>query len=217
MQIAGSLWSVPPADRLPTALRLRDAGLSRLHWDTTDGSFAAAGGFSPDAASELAAATGLAAEAHVMAHRTASEVDAWAAFCDLVIVHIESEDWKQAIDRIARRGALPGLAVSPQTPATAVPGDVAALCMSIVPGQAGSAFDSGVLEKIAALRAASPRRRIGVDGGVRRIHADALATAGADWAVVGTDLVFDREDAWADLLGGEADPSIPRAALRDAR
>jgi pentose-5-phosphate-3-epimerase len=209
MQIAGSLWSVPVDDRLDTALRLRDAGLARLHWDTTDGSFAAAGGFSPESAAELAAATGLTAEAHLMAHRTAGEVDAWTAFCDLVIVHIESDDWQAALDRIERRGAVPGLAVSPQTPADSVPSDIAVLCMSIVPGQAGSTFDTAVLDKLTALRTASPERRLGVDGGVRRIHAEALASAGADWAVVGTDLVFDREGAWADLLDprGSAAPA----------
>lgn len=201
MQIAGSLWSVPPEDRLSTALRLRDAGLRRLHWDRTDGSFAAAGGFSPESAAELATATGLSAEAHVMAHRSVQEVDAWTAFCDLVYVHIESDDWQEALDRIERRGATPGLAVSPQTSAADVPADVAVLCMSIVPGQAGSTFDTAVLRKLTTLRAASPRRRLGVDGGVRRRHTEALASAGADWAVVGTDLVFDHEGTWADALG----------------
>ncbi|MFJ2534276.1 beta/alpha barrel domain-containing protein [Microbacterium maritypicum] len=208
MRIAGSLWSVPAEDRLTTALRLRDAGLRRLHWDTTDGSFAAAGGFSPDAAAELASATGLSAEAHVMAHRAGREVDAWTTFCELVFVHIESDDWQEALARIERRGATPGLAVSPQTRAADVPADVAVLCMSIVPGQAGSAFDTAVLHKLTALRRASPDRRLGVDGGVRRPHVDALASAGADWAVVGTDLVFDQEDAWAEVLAAGADASV---------
>ena len=207
MRIAGSLWSVPAEDRLTTALRLRDAGLRRLHWDTTDGSFAAAGGFPPDSAAELASATGLSAEAHVMAHRAGREVDAWTTFCDLVFVHIESDDWQEALVRIERRGATPGLAVSPQTRAADVPADVAVLCMSIVPGQAGSAFDTAVLHKLTALRRASPDRRLAVDGGVRRLHHDALASAGADWAVVGTDLVFDQEDAWAEVLAAGADAS----------
>ncbi|WP_426170959.1 hypothetical protein [Microbacterium sp. DWRC1-3] len=207
MRIAGSLWSVPAEDRLTTALRLRDAGLRRLHWDTTDGSFAAAGGFPPDSAAELASATGLSAEAHVMAHRAGRDVDAWTTFCDLVFVHIESDDWQDALVRIERRGATPGLAVSPQTRAADVPADVAVLCMSIVPGQAGSAFDTAVLHKLTALRRASPDRRLAVDGGVRRLHHDALASAGADWAVVGTDLVFDQEDAWAEVLAAGADAS----------
>lgn len=200
MRIAGSLWSVAPDDRLDTALRLRDAGLGRLHWDTTDGRFAAAGGFTPDDAAALAAQTGMTAEAHVMAHRSAREVDAWADFCDLVIVHVESDDWKDAVARIERRGVRAGLAVSPQTPATAVPLDLPVLCMSIVPGQAGSTFDERVLAKLSALRDAAPARPLGVDGGVRREHAEALAVAGADWAVVGTDLVFDGTAAWSDLL-----------------
>ena len=72
--------------------------------------------------------------------------------------------------------------------------------MSIVPGQAGSAFDRAVLAKVTALRESSPSRRIGVDGGVRRADAAALAAAGADWVVVGTDLVGDRTAAWADIL-----------------
>lgn len=208
MRIAGSLWSVPAEDRLTTALRLRDAGLRRLHWDTTDGSFAAAGGFPPDSAAELASATGLSAEAHVMAHRAGRDVDAWTTFCDLVFVHIESDDWQEALVRIERRGATPGLAVSPQTRAADVPADVAVLCMSIVPGQAGSAFDTAVLHKLTALRRASPDRRLAVDGGVRRLHHDALASAGADWAVVGTDLVFDQEGAWAEVLAAGADASV---------
>jgi pentose-5-phosphate-3-epimerase len=204
MQVAGSLWSVPAEERVATALRLRAAGLRRLHWDTTDGRFAAAGGFAPDTAAQLAAETGMTAEAHLMAHRSAHEVDAWSAFCDRVIVHVESDDWKAAVDRIERRGARPGLAVSPQTDVAVLPSGVDVLCMSIVPGQAGSAFDHGVLAKLAALRAASPDRLLGVDGGVTRPHADALANAGADWIVVGTDLVFHGEAAWADLLASPA-------------
>jgi len=35
---------------------------------------------------------------------------------------------------------------------------------------------------------------------VRRADAAALAAAGADWVVVGTDLVGDRTAAWADVL-----------------
>jgi len=200
IQVAGSLWSVPATERRATAERLRAAGLRRLHWDTTDGRFAAAGGFRPEEAATLAAETGLTAEAHVMARRSAVEVDPWTDFCDLVIVHVESDDWEAAVDRIARRGGTPGLAVSPQTPATSVPADMAVLCMSIVPGQAGSAFDRAVLAKVTALRESSPSRRIGVDGGVRRADAAALAAAGADWVVVGTDLVGDRTAAWADIL-----------------
>lgn len=202
IEVAGSLWSVAPHERLDVALRLRDAGLRRVHWDMTDGRFAAAGGFRAPDAAVLARRTGLSAEAHIMAVRSLGEVDEWTDFCDLVIVHFESEDWAPAVDRIQRRGATPGIAVSPHTPVADVPHDIAVLCMSVVPGQAGSAFDERTPARVAALRDASPGRRIGVDGGVRHDRLEELTRAGADWVVVGTDLAFDRRSAWEDTLRG---------------
>ena len=199
-EIAASLWSVPELDQLDTAIRLRDAGVRRLHWDTTDGRFAAAGGFSPARAAELTTATGMSAEAHIMAEQSARAVDAWTDFCDLVIVHAENGDWRAAAERIEKRGSRPGLALSPQTPASAVPGDMAALCMAITPGQAGSAFNDDVLHKAAELHAASPGRSIGIDGGIKRQHAERAKDAGATWLVVGSDLVFGGEAAWANTL-----------------
>lgn len=200
IEVAASLWSVPAARQFETAIRLRDAGVRRLHWDTTDGRFAAAGGFSPARAAELSEATGMTAEAHIMAEHSAQDVDAWTEFCDLVIVHAESADWRAAVNRIEQRGCRPGLALSPQTASIVVPDDIAALCMAIVPGAAGSAFNDDVLRKVAELRGHSSTRRIGIDGGVRRRHAARAADAGADWLVVGTDLVFDGETDWSDLL-----------------
>lgn len=201
--VAGSLWSVPGPERTAVAAQLRAAGLRRAHWDTTDGRFAAAGGFTAAEAADLAAAAGFDSEAHVMAEHSATAVDAWADFCDVVFVHVESADWQEAATRVERRGAQPGLALSPGTPLAVVeglPADVPVLCMAITPGQAGSAFDLNVLERVAALRASAPERRIGIDGGVTRAHADAAAAAGADWVVVGTDLVFGGEERWGDLL-----------------
>lgn len=200
IEVAASLWSVPAARQLETAIRLRDAGVRRLHWDTTDGRFAAAGGFSPERAAELAAATGMVAEAHIMAENSVQDVDAWTEFCDLVIVHAESADWRAAVSRIEQRGCRPGLALSPQTASIVVPDDIAALCMAIVPGAAGSAFNDDVLQKVTELRVRASAQRIGIDGGVQRRHAERAADAGANWLVVGTDLVFDGEEAWGDLL-----------------
>lgn len=200
ISVAASLWSVPAGAQLETALRLRDAGVNRLHWDTTDGRFAAAGGFTPERAAAISDASGLAAEVHVMAERSPRDFDAWTEFCDLVIVHVESRDWQQAVDRVSRRGGTPGVAISPGTPASAIPADLTALCMAIVPGTAGSAFDSGVLKTVRSLRDVAPERRIGIDGGVRRQFVEDVESAGADWVVVGNDLVFGGEERWSDLL-----------------
>ncbi|WP_309105110.1 hypothetical protein [Microbacterium sp.] len=202
LEIAGSLWSVPPAQQRASVERLAAAGLRRLHWDMTDGRFARAGGFTAARAAEIAGSGGLVSEAHIMATDSAGEVDPWTDFCDLVVVHAESDNWAEALDRVIRRGATPGLALSPGTPASAAPADVPVLCMSITPGQAGSTLDEAVFDKICALRDASPERRIGLDGGFQRQYVARAIEAGLDWAVVGTDLfLYDGESRWADVLG----------------
>ena len=201
VEVSGSLWSVPVDEQLEAARTLQAAGLRRLHWDMSDGQFASPGGFDAVRAQVITGATGLAAEAHVMAARPAGEVDAWTDFCDLVVVHVESDGWERAVDRVVQRGCTPGLAISPRTPVSAVPGDTAVLCMAVIPGTAGSAFDDGVLEKVAALRRLCPTRPTGIDGGVRRRHVEEATRAGAHWLVVGTDLFLgDGRSRWSDVL-----------------
>lgn len=202
-EVAGSLWSVPHEEQLDAARRLQAAGLRRLHWDMTDGRFADAGGFTAAEAAAVVAATGLTGEAHIMAEEPLREVDAWAELCDLVIVHAESDGWQHAVDRISHRGAEPGLAISPATPISIVPAGMTVLCMTVTPGKAGSAFDDRVLAKVADLRAESPGRRIGLDGGVKRHVVERATQAGATWLVVGTDLfTTDGAQRWKDVLVG---------------
>lgn len=200
-EVAGSLWSVAPEDQLEAAERLQAAGLRRLHWDASDGQFATPGGFTAESALALTQSTGMAAEAHIMAVDPLRAVDAWTEFCDLVVVHVESRNWQRTVERIASRGCVPGIAISPRTPAEAAPADITTLCMTIRPGAAGSAFDEGMLSKLRTLRAQSPDRRLGLDGGVQLRHVERAQQSGADWLVVGTDLFrHGGELDWADLL-----------------
>ncbi len=171
----------------------------------SDGRFAVSGGFTAERAAALTESTGLAAEAHIMAVDPLEWVDAWTEFCRLVIVHVESRGWRRAVDRIVARGSEPGLALSPGTPARVVPAGMTALLMSITPGDAGSAFDAGVLRKAATLNATG---RVGLDGGVQLRHVEAVATV-VDWVVVGTDLFSPGgAERWRELLAaGRADPA----------
>jgi ribulose-phosphate 3-epimerase len=172
-----------------------------LHWDTTDGVFAATGGFDAERARALTHATGLVAEAHLMVRHPAKEVDKWTDFCDLVVVHVESKDWQRAVDRISARDCLPGIAISPETPIHALPDGLPVLCMTIKPGTAGSPFDETGLARLTHLRKTCSERRIGLDGGVQRRHLELAEHDGADWLVVGTDLFFrNGERRWADAL-----------------
>lgn len=193
MRVAGSLWSVPVDQR--SSRLAAAAGLTAAHWDATDGQFAAAGGFTADAAAELqAGCPGLSAEAHLMMRDPRAVVPSWAEFCSLIVVHLEAEQARAAVAAVAATGAQPGLAVSLHTRLSLVPADFPVLLMSIAPGQAGSAFDSSVLARVSQLRERGRNPLIGVDGGVGRRHFAELAAAGANWVVSGTDL-FAAADA----------------------
>lgn len=201
MRVAGSLWSVPPGEQLDTVAHLASRGLSRLHWDASDGLFAAAGGFSAEHARELTLLGGLDAEAHLMVSDPFAEVDAWTDFCDVIYLHAEVDEWPRAADRISRRGSRPGLAVRLESSVESLPRDMPMLCMSITPGQAGSVFDRRVLPRVRRLRELSPDRSLSVDGGVTRFLVADLAEAGVESIVVGTDLVAaDGAQRWGDVL-----------------
>jgi ribulose-phosphate 3-epimerase len=205
LTVAASLWSTPRERIDAEAARLAEAGLRRWHWDVSDGVFAAAGGFDVEAAGRVGRATGLPGEAHLMVSDPLASVDAWAEVCDTVIVHAEARGWQEAVDRVRHRGARPGVAISPDTPVSALgdlPDDVAVLVMSIVPGQAGARFLSTTLERLASL---AGRPRLGVDGGVTLDLARECGAHGATWVVSGSSLCgSDDPGAWL------------RAASRDA-
>ncbi|MFG1860410.1 hypothetical protein [Microbispora bryophytorum] len=192
VRVAASLWSVPSGSQAAEARRLREAGLGVFHWDTTDGVFARAGGFSADVAATMTEETGALAEAHLMVADPLAHLDAWTGFCELVVVHAEAEEWRAALDRIERRGSRPALALSPGTPADGVPStELAVLTMSVVPGNAGAAFDESALTIVRSLReaAAHAPRLLGIDGGVTREIARRAVGSGSNWLVSGTDLV----------------------------
>lgn len=198
MRIAGSLWSVPVdarAHRLATAVA---AGLPVVHWDASDGRFAAPGGFTPSAAGRLlASAPPVESEAHLMSHAPAPEVPAWAELCTMIVVPLEVDGAPAAVAAIEARGVRPALAVSLGTPLEQVPSGLPVLLMAITPGEAGAPFDPAVLDRVRRLRDRGRNPVVGVDGGVGPGHFSALAEAGAQWLVSGTSL-FQAPDpgAW---------------------
>jgi len=200
MRIAGSLWSVPGdarAQRLATAVT---AGLPVVHWDASDGEFAAPGGFTPSTAARLLETTPpVESEAHLMSHAPAPEVPAWAELCTTIVVPLESEGAPAAVAAIEARGVRPALAVSLGTPLERVPSGLPVLLMAITPGEAGSPFDPAVLDRVRRLRDRGRNPVVGVDGGIGPDRFAALADAGAQWLVSGTSL-FQAPDpgAWLD-------------------
>lgn len=212
--VAASLWSTPPDRLADEAVRLAAAGLTRWHWDVSDGVFAAPGGFDPDTVSRLSHLTGLPGEAHLMVCDPLAEIDAWTAVCDTVIVHVEAAGWATAVSRIRAAGRRAGVAISPSTPLSTLddlPPDVAVLVMSITPGQAGSTFLPSTLSRLDALGSRAGAGGLGVDGGMTLDHAHDCAAHRATWVVSGSALCGAPDPAaWLERASAPAAATLPR-------
>jgi ribulose-phosphate 3-epimerase len=185
---------VPPDQQRGLLAAAVAAGLGWAHWDATDGAFAVAGGFDPPAAQRLLSGLQLGSEAHLMMHDPLPAVTAWAEFCELVVVPVESAGWRDAFRRIETAGSRPALAVSPTTAIEAVPaGEFPVLVMSVQPGDAGADFRPATLERVRRLAGRGCHAMVGADGGVQPTHFAGLRAAGATWAVSGTALFAGRD------------------------
>ncbi len=108
-----------------------------------------------------------------------------------VIFHSESAgDPEEVIDRIRRRGLVPGLAVRPETGVDSFRKKAEAcdtlLFLTVDPGYYGSPFRPEVLGKVTEARKTFPRKVIGVDGGVALDTLRLFHEAGVDYACVGS-------------------------------
>lgn len=188
VRLAGSLWSVT-SDRVDDeASRLARAGLRRWHWDVSDGSFATPGGFAPRDAARVGTLTGLSGEAHLMVERPVEHLEPWLEVCDTVTVHVESQGWEGAVERIRAAGCDAAVAISPGTPLDALadlPAQIGVLVMSVVPGRAGSGFLPATYDRLDRL---AGRTLLGVDGSVDLERGRRCVRHGATWLVSGTAL-----------------------------
>ena len=87
------------------------------------------------------------------------------------------------IDHIHERKMKAGVAISPDTPSTAVTDEIAEaadmlLVMTVYPGRGGQKFLERCVPKVAELRARFPDKDIEVDGGVGPKTIDVCADAG---------------------------------------
>jgi len=94
-----------------------------------------------------------------------------------------------------------GVAISPDTPSTAISDEVAAaadmlLVMTVHPGRGGQKFIEKCVPKVAELRARFPNKDIEVDGGVGPKNIGICADAGSNVIVAGT-AIFGATDAEA--------------------
>ena len=181
----------------------QSGGADRLQIDVMDGRFVPNITVGPLVVEAVRHATTLPLEAHLMIVEPERYVADFAqAGADLIIVHQEvSPHLHRTVEQIKRLGKKAGVAINPATPLAdlqEILNDIdLVLCMTVDPGFGGQAFISGVLPKIARLRAMieqhGARCDLEVDGGINAETAPQVVKAGANVLVAGSAVYGDHE------------------------
>ncbi|KAF9462135.1 Ribulose-phosphate 3-epimerase [Collybia nuda] len=174
--------------------RMIKGGADWLHMDVMDGHFVpniTMG--APILSSVSKGVPGIFMDCHMMV----SEPEKWVndiadAGGALYCFHLEAtKEPLPLIHAIHARKMKAGVAISPDTPSTAITDEIAnaadmLLVMTVYPGRGGQAFLERCVPKVAELRARFPNIDIEVDGGVGPKTIDVCAHAGSNVIVAGT-------------------------------
>lgn len=190
-----------------SALKAQEAGADALHLDIMDGHFVPNLSMGPDVVKMARRCLNIPLSVHLMLSRPDQFAEMFIkAGAAILTIHVESScDVMDTLRRIRALGAIPGVAVNPETPFEALLpffGEVdEVLCMTVHPGFGGQKFMPEVLPKIAAIRRAARLGRgrgggrkgegmlgITVDGGIDLNTVTRVAAAGANIMVAGNAL-----------------------------
>ncbi len=197
-QISASILNADFGALTAEVRRATDGGVDSIHLDVMDGHFVDNLTMGPVVVDSVRSASDLPFHSHLMISNPLAYAERFAeAGSDVIVFHVEADDDPDAvISAIERAGRRPGIAVNPETPATAVHAylervDIV-LAMTVHPGWGGQSFIVDVVPKIAEMRAEIDRRgldvSIGVDGGVNLSTIRGAYGAGGDVLVTGSAL-----------------------------
>ena len=170
-------------------------GAGLVHVDVMDGHFVPNITIGPPVVKSIRKATRLPLDVHLMIEDADRYVDAFAdAGASWVSLHVEAvPHLERTVSHLRERGVLPGVALNPATPLSAIeeilPELHHVLVMSVNPGFSGQRFIPSSLDKVRRLRAQVQARGLStlieVDGGVDASNIRELAQAGAEACVAG--------------------------------
>ncbi|TFL06726.1 ribulose-5-phosphate 3-epimerase [Pterulicium gracile] len=181
--------------------RMMKGGAEWLHMDVMDGHFVpniTMG--APILSCVTKGVPGIFMDCHMMVAQPEKWVNDIAdAGGALYCFHLEAtSDPLSVIKLIRDRNMKVGVAISPDTPSTAVTDEIAnaadmLLVMTVYPGRGGQKFLERCVPKVAELRARFPEKDIEVDGGVGPKTIGVCAEAGSNVIVAGT-AIFGAEN-----------------------
>lgn len=184
---------------------IEKAGAGFVHFDVIDGHFAPNLTVGVPVLKQLAKATSLPIDAHLMVANPLEQIPWFAdAGAASITVHAEAlygEALLSAVAAIKQAGCKAAVALKPRTPVLTLKDVIAdldmVLVMSVEPGFSGQRYIEGSEAKVAEVvdlaRAAGASPLIQVDGGIGAVTAPLVAAAGADVLVCGN-AVFGAQD-----------------------
>jgi ribulose-phosphate 3-epimerase len=188
--------------------KMERAGADRLHLDVMDGHFVDNITFGPDVVGAFRRLTDMPLDVHLMISEPARYMERFIeAGPQTITFHVEAEETAEqralAIEAIHAAGQGAGLAVSPDTPVSAVLPYLDVLdiimIMTVYPGWGGQGFIHEAAPKIAEARTLLARAGRGglvhVDGGVNSKTAEVVGSNGIDVCIVGSALFQRGRDA----------------------
>ena len=168
-----------------------DSGCDAIHFDVMDGVFVPNISFGPNLLRDMRKEFDAFFDVHLMIANPLKYVDVFAeSGADVITVHVESDTFAQAVERIRENNVRVGVSLKPATPASVldtigfVPDQV--LVMTVEPGFGGQKLKPEIIDKVAEIRKSGYSGEIEVDGGINLENAKRLTDAGADSLVIGT-------------------------------
>lgn len=193
-QIAGSILAGDLLDLAGAIRTCEQAGADIISLDISDGHFVPTISFGEEVVRRTCQVTKLPVEVHLMVSRPEDWVVRMRGMGQFrMLFHIEaSQRAMGVVQAIAKDGVKPGIAMNPETPASAMESLLPYIdnvnVMGIAPGFAGQAMLDYTFTKVADLRKlidkSGSSATITVDGGVKANNAKRLVEAGADVLVV---------------------------------
>ena len=182
--------------------RMRDAAelvaphSSYLHMDVMDGHFVPNLTMGVDLVKALNGIAPL--DVHLMITDPVDFIDDfYDAGAEIISVHVEANNTREAIVKINEKNIKSGIAFNPSTPKEKIIPylDIAdmILVMSVEPGYCGQSFHENAIDRVKYFKTHYPNKIIEVDGGVSAQNSAILIKSGADILVAGS-AIFKSND-----------------------